>query len=293
MIDASVAANTKDVYRNGLNCFEQFRTKYGLQSIWPPLLSHVTIFIAFLSLSNKSHNTVASYLSAINFRCKASQHAGFADNFLVSKMLEGMRRGHKSKDTRLPISADLLSRIIKMLPSICCSEFEAALFSSAFSLSFHGFLRVGEVAYNKVGQAQQVITMDNVKVVKEDGLEKIHLHILFSKTDQRGKGQMLEITETRTTICPVALLKQYLMVRPHIIGPLYCHFGGQPISRYQFSTVLNKSLRGIGIDSSRIRTHSFRIGAASSHFEKGTPQDEIKRLGRWKSDAFKRYIRTF
>jgi len=39
------------------------------------------------------------------------------------------------------------------------------------------------------------------------------------------------------------------------------------------------------------KTHSFRIGAASSYSEKGVSEQDIKRLGRWKSDAFKGYIR--
>jgi hypothetical protein len=47
----------------------------------------------------------------------------------------------------------------------------------------------------------------------------------------------------------------------------------------------------MGIDSSKIKTHSFQIGAASCHFERGTPHEGIKRVSRWKSDAFKTYIR--
>ena len=39
------------------------------------------------------------------------------------------------------------------------------------------------------------------------------------------------------------------------------------------------------------KTHSFSIGAASSYFEKGVSEQDIKKLGRWKSDTFKGYIR--
>lgn len=67
LIESSVAENTREVYRKGLNCFDQFRENYGLVVVWPPILSHVTIFISYLSLSKQSHNTVSAYLSAINF----------------------------------------------------------------------------------------------------------------------------------------------------------------------------------------------------------------------------------
>ena len=68
-------------------------------------------------------------------------------------------------------------------------------------------------------------------------------------------------------------------------------FIGRTVTRYQFSVVLYQALRGMGIDSSKIKTHSFQIGAASCHFERGTPHEGIKRVSRWKSDAFKTYIR--
>jgi hypothetical protein len=59
----------------------------------------------------------------------------------------------------------------------------------------------------------------------------------------------------------------------------------------KFLSSISQALRGMGIDSSKIKTHSFQIGAASCHFERGTPHEGIKRVSRWKSDAFKTYIR--
>lgn len=205
-----------------------------------------------------------------------AHHEGFTNIFLVSKMLEGMRRVHKTVDTGLPISDELLGLIIKTLPSICISDFEVALFASAFSLSMV-FLRVGEVALNKEGQAKQVIKIENIKLIKEGGKEKILVHLPFTKTEQHGKGPVLDIyAQIGSDICPIYLLKKYLTRRSSNNGPLYCHFSGKPVTRYQFSVVLNKALRGMGIDSSKIKTHSFRIGAASYHFERGTQRRKLK-----------------
>ena len=43
--------------------------------------------------------------------------------------------------------------------------------------------------------------------------------------------------------------------------------------------------------SDRYKGHSFRIGAASPAAECGYSETQIRLLGRWKSDAFKKYIR--
>lgn len=291
LVEASVSENTHETYRKGIDCFESFRNEYDLVASWPPPLSHVTTFIAFLSLSKKSHSTVSTYISAINFKCKMSQFVDFANNFLVRKMLEGMRRTNKKKDTRLPISRELLHKIINALPLVCTSNFEAALFSSAFSIAFHGFLRVGEIAMNKPCQLKQIITINNTDLCLDGESEMIKLRITYSKADQHGKGSIVHIRANGEIYCPVHLLKKYLAMRPKVPGPLYCHFGGKPITRYQFASLLNKTLKFLGIDSSHIRTHSFRIGAASTHYENGTSYEDIQRLGRWSSDTFKRYIR--
>ena len=291
-MDASVAENTKETYRTGLSAFDAFRSEYGLSSVWPPPVSHVTTFIAYLSLNKKAYRTINCYLSAINFRCNALQHSDFSQNFLVRKMLEGLKRLNKPKDTRMPITEDLLLRIVNNLPNICVSLYEANLFSTAFSIAFHGFFRVGEIVLSKRWQAHQIVGIEHVKFHSRDNTEFIKIVIPYSKTDQYGQGVTIKIDETKNKVCPVQLLKTFLAQRPSTKGPLFCHFSGKPVTRYQFCAVLNKVLNFMGIDASLIRSHSFRIGAASSQFEKGVSEQEIKNLGRWRSNAYKNYIRT-
>lgn len=42
----------------------------------------------------------------------------------------------------------------------------------------------------------------------------------------------------------------------------------------------------------RYKGHSFRIGAASHAADRGLSDAQIRALGRWKSNAFQRYIRV-
>ena len=153
-----------------------------------------------------------------------------------------------------------------MLPYICWSIFEATLFSSDFTLALHGFLRVSELVLSKRWQAHQVINIKDISIANANDVDKIELRIAFSKTDQHGHDSNIQIIQDRTSTCAVMLLKKYIGLQQNHPGPLYCHFDGSPVTRYQFSEL-----------TSFIRTHSFRIRASSSHFDKGTSPEEIKK----------------
>uniref|UniRef100_A0A8W8NC18 SGNH hydrolase-type esterase domain-containing protein n=1 Tax=Magallana gigas TaxID=29159 RepID=A0A8W8NC18_MAGGI len=70
-----------------------------------------------------------------------------------------------------------------------------------------------------------------------------------SKTDQCGRGVTLSVNASHGITCPVKAMLEFLQVRPSITGPLFCHFSGKPLTRYQFSAVLAKVLAQSSIDS--------------------------------------------
>lgn len=87
-------------------------------------------------------------------------------------------------------------------------------------------------------------------------------------------------------LCPVACLIDYLAVRPKIKRPLFIHLGKNPLTRYQFSAILEKALHVLEVKG-HYRAHSFRRGAATLAFDVGCTQDLIMEAGRWKSRAYR------
>ena len=91
------------------------------------------------------------------------------------------------------------------------------------------------------------------------------------------------------SLCPVTALLQYTRLRGDRSGPLFCN---ADVSLHQFNTELQKCLTYCGLDLSRSKSHSFCIGGACHAAVNGFSDAQIRALGRWKSDAFKIYLRS-
>lgn len=285
----SLAPSTLQIYQRGISLFIEFRQKFGLSNLWPAPVNDILNFMVFLVQDNFSHSSISCYLTGISFFCKINGFVDSTQGFIVRKMLEGIKRSKdKQKDQRLPITIDLLRTIFGVLPSVCKSRYELLLFKAAFSLAFFGLLRISEVATSN-GNGRHIISVSDVSF--GDGMLKVN--IPSSKTDQLGRGSSFVIqAQSDRTLCPHSHINSYLTVRPPIPGPLFCHFNGSPLTRYQLVSVLKKSLNLAGIDHKGFSSHSFRIGGATSLALAGFSDDLIMQAGRWRSFAYKTYIRA-
>jgi hypothetical protein len=66
-----------------------------------------------------------------------------------------MSKTYKRADIRRSITVEILADIIRILPQICNSTYEAKRFSAVFVLSFRAFLRIGETVES--GKSSHVI----------------------------------------------------------------------------------------------------------------------------------------
>lgn len=130
--------------------------------------------------------------------------------------------------------------------------------------------------------------------IKDVSMENTRVAIVVksSKINQLGKGVTVVLSAQDSHTCPVKSMLGFLHVRPQISGPLFCHYGVKPLTRYQFSAVLDKAIVAIGLDKRFYKSYSFRIGAASTAYQKEFSDEDIKIAGRWKSSAFQTYIRS-
>jgi hypothetical protein len=207
--------------------------------------------------------------------------------FLVCKLLQGMKRLRHTADSRLPITKTILAGILRVLPCICRNDYECALFSAVFSLAFHGLFRVGELVSHRTSPTR-VLQRGDVQLDRANG--SLNINIVYSKTDQLGNGTLLNIAGTGDSTCPFNHLQVFLKARPESSGPLFCHFDSSPLTRYQFSAILAKAIKLLKLPG-KYKAHSFRIGASTELAIRGFPSDVIQKSGRWQSNCYKSYIR--
>ena len=187
-------------------------------------------------------------------------------------MIEGVRRlGPNQKDNRLPITRDLLCKMLGSLSVVCKNDYETKLFRAAFSLAFHGFMRVGGLSVGSKNNQMHTVALENINIFDN----KLEVLLTSSKTDQVGAGTTICISSQRDkNVCPVRLMANYIKDCPPYPGPLFCNYEGNPMTRYQFSALLKRSLSIFGIEHNGIRTHSFRIGMATTCSLEGIPDEK-------------------
>ncbi|KAG8456577.1 hypothetical protein GDO86_002382 [Hymenochirus boettgeri] len=229
-----------------------------------------------------------SWLAGISFMSKLYNQKNPTQYFHVKQIMKGWGRERPAhKDKREPITDDRLQLILNSVRLITSSEYEEKLIKAAFTAAFWGAFRAGElVAVSKLQshsgmQIEDVSTKDNV----------IMFLLKKSKTDMSGKGKWVIIKRNGLEQCPWAIISEYAKLRGDRIGPWLKHQDDTPLTRFQFNALLKKACNKAGLNPKCIGTHSFRIGAATSAAVKGASVEQIKTVGRWTSQCYKRYIR--
>lgn len=117
--------------------------------------------------------------------------------------------------------------------------------------------------------------------------------ICFLKTDQQGAGQHIAVNRAPHLPCPYVALLEYLDICPWGHPILFVPKDSSPLTRFHFTAIFCKAVQAIGRPAEQFVAHSFCIGAAMLAAAAGWATMDIYGIGRWKSRAFKDYIRPF
>ena len=283
------------MYQRTWAVFTEFYTHYFNSA--PPSLpltcASLALFISYLNARKLAPATVTSYLSAISYVHKIAGVHDPTKTFVIQKLMRAISRS-KSADIRLPITRSVLHQLVRSLQHTNSSASQRTTFSTMFLFAFYGFFRVGELATKSLDCSDSVVQYCNVSFITSSAdirRVKITLARFKHNTDNRPHDIIIE-REDSLPFCPVKSLLEYCRLRGNKPGPLFCCSDGSPITITHFNSELRRCLTFCGLVTSRYKSHSFRIGAACLAAENGYSDAQIRALGRWKSDAFKLYLRS-
>lgn len=248
-------------------------------------------------------DTILSAMSAIRWAHIIRQQP--IDAFsspLIKLTIDGIRRvqGNYGKKKAEPLSKDQLRRITSPAPAQSSKLTEKQLddlnTDTAYKCAFAGFLRTGEVTYERKDLANKPLFERNHILRRDVHFSDTEDHVVLSlratKVDTKYSGvEIVLASEPHSPTCPVQALRRLMQLDPQPgNAPLFRHSSGD-FSRAKYIDTLRSRLRAKGFKGVMVYSgHSFRRGAAQHASDNGLLDEDIQRLGRWSSDAFKGYF---
>ena len=294
LLGTALAAQTKKTYAHAFKMLQQFvNCTFHIDICLPTTVDTLTFFIAHMHSKRMASSTICTYTTAIGYINQLAGHKNPVESFLIKKLLAGVKRGSFRSDQRLPVTPYILSKLAESLQYTAESIYQRRMLQAMYLLAFHAFLRIGEISNNK--SITHVLQLGDIQFFQDSRSQVSKLEITFRsfKANYNIRPVVLSLNARgkRSDTCPVGSLYNFVELRGTFPGPLFCFPPDIPISYAYFCSCLNKALVWAGLCPSQYKSHSFRIGAASTAAAQGISDEDIQHMGRWKSIAFKRYIR--
>jgi Phage integrase family len=284
-----------------MTCMKEHKRKAEL----PVSEADTAIFVSWLIETRKvKASTINGYLAGLR---QMHVMKGVEPPQIRSSSMKLILKGKKNAENtasrtggnqkRLPVTMNML-RLIKEKIRIWNKDDETKLLAWAVStMAFHGAFRAGEILAKEERRFDKDFTLltEDIKLMKDhqENQQVLVVKLKSPKEDRSGKAVIIEIYETKGTLCPVkAFLRWRKMTTAEAGMPLFRQKSGVPLTSRQFNLWLRELLEDvIDYKKTRITSHSFRIGLATTLGTLGFSVDDIKEAGRWSSNAYEIYLK--
>ena len=300
--------STKANYYRIWNIFAKFYLRLDCKPIaWDERL---VLFVGYLVDNKLQSSTVKSYISAIKAVLKEDGIKLGDDQYLITSLTRACKLKNDQIKTRLPIRKGFLALLLRKMEETfrrANQPYLSLLFRAIFSACYFRLMRVSEVAAG----GHQVLAKD---FFMGENKRKMLFILRTSKTHWKNmKPQLIKISSTPnnkikltkaqkikaarklTPPCPYELLDRYSKARGGYYRenePFFVFADHTPVTPHHVRSCLKRTICDAGFDESLYGTHSVRIGRSCDLYDLGLSVETIKRIGRWKSNAVFRYLRT-
>ena len=242
------------------------------------------VYAAFLS-EWMSPSSIINYLSAIWRHQQILGYPSYASDYLLQQTLKGIKRSfNRSRPQRLPLSTANLHQFLRCLNTLLPEDLT---FWAATTLAFRALLRCSHYTRSRHTLRWQDVTMFPDHII---------LVLLSSKTDQFSEKPHRVVLNSSpgSPLCPVFWLGElYRAFHPSASDFVFCNLSPSrptPITSSWFNLRLKDIAARVGLDHTRVSSHSLRHGGASFMSALGCDIIDIRARGSWASSAIFRYL---
>ena len=252
-------------------------------------------------------------MSAVKGLLKDDGYKWDEGQVLFSSLMQACKLQNDQVCCRLPIQKPLFETLLFEIGRVFSKQvYLLVLYRAVFCLAYYGLMRIGELAEgtHPVKACDIHIASNKHKILIVLYTSKTHSEAMYQQqikisaldttySEQTPSGTNSKQSHKKTAgqafFCPFKAVRDYLSIRKNGFRNRQENFflfqDESPIRPIHVRTVLRTCLHRIHLDPSIYNTMSFCSGRACDLLKMGYSVDNIKKMGRWKSNAVFKYIR--
>ena len=259
----------------------------------------VSLYCTYLVDAGAQSQTIKSYISAIKAILKSDNYKWVEERGLLHTLTRTCKINNDSVRTHLPIHRGLMEMILfEIERQYSMQPYLSLMYKTLFALAYYGLLRVGELT-----RSSHTIKARDIHVGQNK--EKILIYLYSFKTHNEGarlqkvkitglshQGQQLQ--REKAFFCPFKLTRDYMKLQENYVDnkePFFLFRDKSSLLPKHMRSTLKRMLHNLNIEETLYDTHSMHIGRSLDLTKFGYTIEQVKLIGRWKSNAVYKYIR--
>lgn len=207
LLQSSLLPATKKAYARSWKLLFHFHQSSNNSISFPFYPIIISNFIGHLHAHGFSPSSIASHCFAVSFVHKLLNSTDTCKTYLVKKNLKGSRLAAKNlaADSRLPITFNILSNLVKQLNFSVLDPDIRAMLKSLFLVSYYAFMRLGELVPKSKSEVDKVVQVSDISFESE---KSMIITLRHHKTHGSNLPTSLHIYATDAgDTCPVQATK--------------------------------------------------------------------------------------
>jgi site-specific recombinase XerC len=266
-------------------------------------------FLGWMEARGLKSRSMSTYLSGVRAFHIAS---GYEDPFLRDPMVKLILKGQDNWDKlqdrlegkvgKLPVTINVMMLLKKMLVKVDWTKIEKRLFWAVATVAWSGSFRIHELVSRKRKEfdGQTTLLWGDVgfgdSQLKGEKVEWVSVHVKSPKVDRVGAGDRIQVFQLGSFMCPVAAMSKWRKESKLVEEcemPVFRHESGLCLTGAEVNKMMKVLTEDLSVlvPGGEVRSHSFRSGVPSEMAKDGRDAESIQAVGRWKSDAYKSYVK--